>query len=277
MTMRYDEVGYWSEIKLDIVREYAGAYSRILAARKLHHLYVDAFSGPGFHLSRRSGAFIPGSPLNALNVVPAFKEYHFIDIDGTRIEALRRLVGDRPDVVMYPGDCNRILLESVYPRVRYEDYRRALVLLDPYGLQLDWEVMARAGALRTIDMFLNFPTMDMNRNVLWRNPDLVQGDQIERMTNFWGDDSWREVAYDTRSNLFGFEMKPENANQVVVDAFRLRLKEVAGFQNVPDAMPMRNSLGKVVYYLVFASQQPVAGNIVKDIFNKHRNRGSDPT
>jgi len=27
---RFDEIGYWSEVKLDIVREYATAYSVIL-------------------------------------------------------------------------------------------------------------------------------------------------------------------------------------------------------------------------------------------------------
>ncbi len=27
--MKYDEIGYWSEVKLDIVREYAAAYSKI--------------------------------------------------------------------------------------------------------------------------------------------------------------------------------------------------------------------------------------------------------
>ena len=32
------------------------------------------------------------------------------------------------------GDCNHILLRQVLPRARYEDYRRALCLLDPYGL-----------------------------------------------------------------------------------------------------------------------------------------------
>jgi three-Cys-motif partner protein len=274
MTMRYDEVGYWSEVKLDIVREYAAAYSQILTARRIHHAYVDAFAGPGVHLSRRLGEFIPGSPLNALNVKPPFDAYHFIDIDGTRIAALRDLVGDRADVSIYHGDCNRILLDEIYPLVRYEDYRRALVLLDPYGLQLDWAVVHDAGTLGTIDLFLNFPSMDMNRNVLWRNPDLVPQEQVERMTQFWGDASWRQAAYDTQSNLFGLEMKPENANQVVVDAFRSRLKERAGFQNVPEAIPMRNSLGAIVYYLVFASQRPVAANIVTDIFNKYRTRGS---
>ena len=29
--MRHDEIGYWPEIKLDIVREYAQAYSAILS------------------------------------------------------------------------------------------------------------------------------------------------------------------------------------------------------------------------------------------------------
>ncbi len=27
---QFDEIGYWSELKLDIVREYAAAYSNIL-------------------------------------------------------------------------------------------------------------------------------------------------------------------------------------------------------------------------------------------------------
>ena len=31
---RYDEIGYWSEIKLDIIKEYAAAYSQILGSQK---------------------------------------------------------------------------------------------------------------------------------------------------------------------------------------------------------------------------------------------------
>ncbi len=102
MTMRYDEVGYWSEIKLDIVREYASAYSRILSAQRrpsLTHIYVDAFAGAGVHVSRQTGDFILGSPLNALQVNPPFKEFHFIDIEGSRLESLGQLVGQRQDVV----------------------------------------------------------------------------------------------------------------------------------------------------------------------------------
>ncbi len=77
----FDEIGYWSEIKLDIVRDYA-AYSKILSAKSLPHIYIDAFAGAGQHVSKETGEFIPGSPLNALDVYPPFREYHFIDLNA---------------------------------------------------------------------------------------------------------------------------------------------------------------------------------------------------
>jgi hypothetical protein len=33
-TLKLDEIGRWSEVKLDIIREYAAAYSTILSAQK---------------------------------------------------------------------------------------------------------------------------------------------------------------------------------------------------------------------------------------------------
>ena len=39
---KFDTIGYWSEIKLEIVREYARAYSTILTSNRLHHVYIDA-------------------------------------------------------------------------------------------------------------------------------------------------------------------------------------------------------------------------------------------
>lgn len=60
--LQFDEIGYWSEVKLDIVRKYASAYSKILSARKsprLEHVYVDAFAGAGVHISQKTG---PSSP-----------------------------------------------------------------------------------------------------------------------------------------------------------------------------------------------------------------------
>ena len=272
--VRLDEVGYWSEVKLEIVRDYAKAYSTVLNKQTSiqSHLYIDGFAGAGVHISKVSGQFIAGSPLNALNVQPPFREYHFIDLNGGRADSLRRLAGDRPDVFVYEGDCNKVLLEDVFPRCRYTDYRRALCLLDPYGLHLDWTVIYNAGQMRSIEIFLNFPVMDMNMNVLWRNPDKVQASQAARMDMFWGDGTWRQAAYTTTPGLFGgIEEKTES--HLIAEAFRERLKTVAGFAFVPTPLAMRNTKGGIVYYLFFASPNRTGHNIVTDIFEKWRRKG----
>jgi len=269
--MQFDEIGNWSEIKLEIIEKYAAAYSTILSRQKnLQHVYIDAFAGSGIHVSRSTGEFVPGSPLNALNVSPPFREYYLIDLERDKIAALQEPVGNRPDVHILQGDCNVLLLNDVLPKVAYRDFRRALCLLDPYGLHLNWQVLQRAGSMQSVEMFLNFPVADMNRNVLWRR-DLHKVDptDINRMNTFWGDNSWTQVVYSTTGNLFGWPEKTGD-NDTVAQAFRDRLKTKAGFKHVPDPLPMRNSRGAIVYYLFFASQQPVADKIVKDIFNCYR-------
>ena len=76
MAVEYDEIGIWSEVKLAIIKEYASAYTTILDAqrrdkiRSLKWLYIDAYAGPGYHLSKTSGNRVEGSPLIALNVAP---------------------------------------------------------------------------------------------------------------------------------------------------------------------------------------------------------------
>ena len=126
--------------------------------------------------------------------------------------------------------------------------------------------------MKTIDMFLNFPIMDMNRNSLWRSPEKVDAPGISRMNSFWGDDSWKRIAYKPQQTLFGDEQVKQE-NLVIVEAFRERLWQVGGFSYIARALPMRNSRGAIVYYLLFASQKQVAENIVDDIFSKYEERG----
>jgi len=273
-----DDIGPWSEVKLDIIRQYAAAYSSILNAQtkpRLRHIYIDAFSGPGIHESRTSGEFVAGSPTLALQTKPPFREYHFVDLKQRSIAILQSLIdaglaGDvNPDTIRcYNDDCNRVLIEEIFPRVRFEDYRRALCLLDPYGLQLDWDVVKTAGQMRSVDIFLNFPIADMNRNVLRRNTESVDPVQITRMNRFWGDETWREAAYSRDQNLFGWEEK--QTNEDLAQAYRRRLRQVAGFKHVPQPLAMRNSKRATVYYLFFASPKPTAEHIITQIFAKYR-------
>lgn len=105
--LRLDEIGYWSEVKLDIVRKYAAAYSVILSRQPAirAHLYIDAFAGAGTHISKGTGQPVAGSPVNAMRIDPPFSELHFIDLDGTRTAELQRLAAGDPRVCVHQGDC----------------------------------------------------------------------------------------------------------------------------------------------------------------------------
>ena len=268
----FDEIGVWSEIKLEIVEKYGSAYTTAFAnSPNLTKFYIDAFSGAGVHISKRDGSQIEGSPSRALKISPRFDGYHFIDLNPKKTDYLRKTVGNAPSVSIHTGDANEILTTELLPKIQYKNFTRALVLLDPYGLHLDWEVIRQAGQSKAVDMFLNFPVMDVNRNAIWKNAANAPAEGIERMNKFWGDDSWKKAAYaeSRQTSLFGPEMEKQG-NEAIVAAFQKRLKTVAGFEYVPDPLPMRNSTNAVVYYLFFASQKPVAAKIIKDIFDRYR-------
>lgn len=269
-----DVVGYWTEVKLAILRDYSKAYATILSKQKSikHFAYIDGFAGVGAHIAKSTGKEIEGSPSIALNLDPKFSHYHFIDLDGKRTARLKKLATRRTDVSVYTGDCNSILVDQVFPQCRYEDYRRALCLLDPYELNPNWNVVQAAGRAKSIEIFLNFMIMDANMNVLWRDRDKVPAAQVERMNAFWGDDSWTKAGYTTERGLFG-DMERKASNEEVVAAYRKRLQDVAGFKYVPDPMPMRNRNGAVIYYLFFASQNEAGEKIARAVFKKYRDKG----
>jgi three-Cys-motif partner protein len=271
LPFKFDEIGYWSELKLEIVEKYGAAYTKAFAnARTLKKYYIDGFSGAGVHVSKKTKTQIEGSPARALKVQPPFDGFCFIDLNADKTEYLRAICGNRPDVDIHTGDSNEYLTQKVLPAIQYKKFTRALCLLDPYALQLDWEVILQSGQSKAVDMFLNFPVMDMNRNAIWKNPEKVPQAGVNRMNKFWGDDTWREAAYaeSRQTSLFGPEMVKQG-NEQIVAAFRERLKKVAGFGFVPEPLPMRNSRNAIVYYLFFASPKAVADKIITDIFGKY--------
>jgi three-Cys-motif partner protein len=270
---KFDQIGNWSELKLEIVEKYGAAYTKAFAnQRGLKKFYIDALSGAGLHVSKRTGEQVEGSPARALKVSPPFDHFYFIDLDADKTAHLNTLCRGRTDVDIHTGDASVYLTQSVLPKIHYRKFNRALCLLDPYGLHLDWEVIAQAGQSGAVDLFLNFPVMDMNRNVIWRSPDKTPQDGIDRMTRFWGDQSWKQVAYadHPQGNLFSKPDVVKQSNEAIVRAFQQRLNSVAGFVFVPDPLPMRNSTNAVVYYLCFASQKPVGQKIIQSIFAKYK-------
>ncbi len=269
--MKKDEIGPWSEIKLDILRDYAAPYSRILKSNGFPHGYIDAFSGPGLHVRKVGGEEVLGSPLVALGVEPPFDEYHFIDLDGEKVNFLRDQVGDRPDVTFYKADSNQVMLESVLPRFTYAKRTRALCVLDPYALTLDWRVVCAAGSSQAVEVFINFPIHHMNRNCKRDQISRILPGELVAMDRFWGDRSWHSAMFrpSAQTVLFGDEEMDKTENRDLVNAYCERLKEVAGFGFVAEPLAMRNSLNAVVYYLIFAGPNRTGWRIVQDIYRKY--------
>lgn len=134
------------------------------------------------------------------------------------------------------------------------------------------DVISTAGRMKSIDIFLNFPIQDINRNVLRRDRNTVYPGSIERMNNFWGDGSWENEAFSSEGNMFGYKTKVDN--EAFALSFTRRLEKVAGFKYVPRPIPMKNSMNSTIYYLFFASQYDTALTIVTDIFRKYKILGA---
>jgi hypothetical protein len=151
-----DEIGRWSEIKLEIIREYAKAYSQILAKQpRLYHVYIDGFAGAGMHISKTTGMPIAGSPINVTSVKPPFREYHLVELHSTKASHLRKLFKENPAVRVHHGNCNSVLPTKIFPNIRYDDeswrdaaYRTEATLFGNADVKAGNEVVASAFAQR---------------------------------------------------------------------------------------------------------------------------------
>ena len=65
--MKYDQIGECSEIKLEIIKKYAGAYTTILSKKEWSRGYdtIDPLAGAG-QIRKGTAKLILGSSLNAL-------------------------------------------------------------------------------------------------------------------------------------------------------------------------------------------------------------------
>ena len=271
-----EAIGLWTEIKLQIIREYAAAHTKILKEREWcrGYGYIDAFAGPGEFVAKEDrDRIISGSPINALNIEHKFGEYHFIDINQLKIDHLENLIAGRPEAKMvyfHLGDANEILRRVILPNYQYESFKRALCILDPYGLDIEWATIESIGKARTMDVFLNFPLMDINRNAALKTLEASNPEEGVRLTKIWGDDSWKHLAYVEQADLFSSSVliKKGEGNEILKRGFRKRLRQVAGFSFVPEPLLMKNRKSGRFYFLFFASHQPVAQNIAEAILRK---------
>lgn len=232
--------------------------------------YVDAFANVGAYQDAESQELVDGSPIVALKSEPSFDEYWFIERSQVREERLRaRVAAEAPDrqVRHFRADANAVLRNEVTTHFRYERRTRALVFLDPYGFQVEWQSVVALAETRAVDIFVNFPIMAVNR-LLDRDeaPDAQRRALIE---TGMGPSDWLDRIYHVQPDLFG-EVRGQrdrlDAAQVA-EAYIANLGQL--FRHVSIPVFMRNSINAPLYALVLASHNPAAKTITDDIFTRH--------
>lgn len=267
---KIDLVGRWSEEKLDLLEKYLNAYTKIMKGKaccKNGYYYIDAFAGTGKPKSKDEERYIDGSPIVALRVNNPFKSYIFIEKEEWRVKKLEDLKREfsRIDIQIKQGDCNRIIIEDIASGIKYENFNRGIIFLDPFGMDIDWETIKAIARTRALEIFLNFPVMAINRSILMKDSKKVDKVKIERMNKLWGCSEWMADIYKEVPDLFEKRIeKVPQTGRSLGNLFQKRLRELFPFVTFP--LVMRNSVNAPLYCLFFAGHNGTGKKIMEQIF-----------
>ena len=271
--------GDWTEQKLDCVSKYLHAYTKIMNNQNFNFAYIDAFAGTGYRElildeeineslfpeldSQEVVNFRQGSVRNALEVQPPFNKYIFIEEDKgkfTELEKLREEYIIREEFSEDRIECILTEANDYLTDACKKDWsrHRALVFLDPFGMQVEWKTIELIAKTEAIDLWLLFPIGTVNR-LLKRNGE-IRTNMRNKLDMFFGEDSWYDVFYNLTQehSLFGEEEKWEKIGNIFYEIEQYFIKRLqvifAGVANNP--LVLRNSKNVPLYLLCFAVGNP---------------------
>ena len=287
--------GPWTEEKLIRLRKYLQAYMNIFSknprAKLLKTIYVDAFAGTGFRkgfsaqvstndllfddvtADSDADALRKGSTQVALEITPPFAEYIFIEHNEAHAANLSRLrqqfsrIAQRIKIIA--EDANVYLLQ--WCKTTDWQSTRAVVFLDPYGMQVEWATIEAMAKTKSIDLWILFP-LGVGVNRLLMKGRLPEGPWADRLTRIFGTDGWQEAFYHESNQPNLFTESPD----VIKDAdFKtIAMYWVARLESVfadvaRNPLSLRNSRNVPIYLLSFAAANPrgakTAVKIAQDI------------
>ncbi len=290
--------GDWTEDKLGRVSEYLERYNTALKNQPFTREYIDAFAGTGYREIADEGEedsgwfpelaepevrrFLDGSAKIALKVDPGFHRFTFIETKPEKVEELEKLKGEFPDkqIRIECGDANH-WVQSIC-RERW-DYRRAVLFLDPFGMQVSWETLEAVAKTRCIDAWILFPLCVAITRLLKRDGNIDDA-VCRRLDYIFGERSWKDAFYKplasvapkAQSWLFqDSEPEPESHWKVdlsmVEEYFIERLRSIfIGVATNP--VRLRNSKNVPLYLLFFVAGNekgaPIAVKIAESIMNR---------
>jgi three-Cys-motif partner protein len=270
--------------KLEIVQKYLGAYTIALKKQQFQLLYIDACAGSGSSIPRsavidrsdveRQSALlnettvadtdqiIVGSAIRALSVSPPFDRYLFNDVKKANVEALKSEVRQRfshlsSRVQITQFDANEMLL-NICNQTNWRT-SRAVVFIDPFGLQIRYETLEALGRTGAVDLWYLVPVFAMYRQI--RGDGGVLEDGGRSVDQALGTDEWRNVVAiqeEGPTDLFGLSKKVSKRAVDIAwfeNVAKERLKLAFGGRVVDQALALgRNGLHE--FSLMFAWANP---------------------
>lgn len=288
--------GSWTEQKLDAFVQYVNAYLKILNVYKAKYnwetIYFDGFAGSGEQGQkddklRLDMFFTPtddeehlyqGAAERVLTQEVLFDWYYFVDKNENAIKQLEsKILGisniDSNRLQFRSGDCNEFLSELAAAMKKSGDKKyAALVLLDPFGMQIDWESIVKLKDTRT-DLWILVPTGVIINRLLDREGKLTY---LEKLISFFGlsEAEIRNEFYQTTQHSTLFDSNVEVTSKVerpiekIINLYIRRLKEI--FKYVTESpLVLRNSKNVSLFHFAFASNNKTGLKIAKDIIGKN--------
>lgn len=289
--------GQWTDEKLDAFEKYVNAYLTIMNAfrdqNKWKLIYFDGFAGSGSRnekkeekdsallqelfdesiLKKEELNLYKGAAERVLSIPQrGFDFYYFVDKDPESSiklhELLARFENDKT-LVYRNSDANK-QIEMLANAMRQDRKLASLVLLDPFGMQVDWSSIEKLKDTRT-DLWILIPTGVIVNRLLDRKGELTH---IYKLISFFGKDEnfLRDYFYTKRQQqtLFGeieIVQKVEKPIQKIAELYIQQLKNI--FKHVtPDPLVLYNSRNTPIFHFACASNNPQAVKIASDIINK---------
>ncbi|RXH13851.1 three-Cys-motif partner protein TcmP [Bradyrhizobium guangzhouense] len=281
MPIDHEFGGQHTELKLSIVEGYLKAFTLALRSRFQHLWYVDAFAGTGSRTVRteRRGADLVEMPVEeaverrrgsaqiALDVQPAFDFLVFIEKNPNYISALNDLVAKNLQrrIVVAEEDANSALKRLVANN-NWRD-KRAVVFLDPYGMEVEWSTLAALATTQAIDVWFLFPLAGLFRQATRKLTDIDEHKRAA-LTRMFGSKSWEAELYpDGEPDMFGVlperkrELDPRGLERYV----QSRLSEIFGAVLEPLALPIGRGPQMFSLFLCISNRTPEAIGLARRI------------
>lgn len=275
MEDKIDKIGVWSKDKLNILKKYLNAYTKILNNQKwcTGFYYIDAFSGPSIAESKDEEIFIQGSPLVAINLEIPFKKYYFIELDRIKKEILEEKLNSYQKInyKIEKGNCNSILIKKIIPIFRRDKLKRGFIFLDPYGIDYNWDTIKEISLVNGIEILLNFSIMGVNRYCFPNKYEQINDSRFGKINKFFGNSDIIKEIYekDNQMVLFGKQkiVKKTKSGKDLSKVYKRKLE--TQFKFVSEPVIMVNSKNAPLYCLIFCGFNETGLKIMNQIIKKY--------